>query len=66
MKTRIYATPAVKGLNLHGHAANVTHLNPLSPRDALKHHFKSLKTDFIFLQVKVLEGKFQWNYLTNT
>ena len=31
------------------------HLNPLSPRDALKHHFTSLKTDFIFLQLGVLE-----------
>ena len=25
-------------------------LNPLSPHDALKHHFTSLKTDPIFLQ----------------
>ena len=34
------------------------HLNPLSPHDALKHHFKSLKhvkTDLIFLQLGVLE-----------
>ena len=29
--------------------------NPLSPHDALKHHFTSLKTDFIFLQQRVLE-----------
>ena len=35
-----------------------THLNPLSPHDALKHHFTSLKTDLIFLQPRVLEGKF--------
>ena len=40
--------------------------NLLSPHDALKHHFKSLKTDLIFLQLRVLEGKFPWNYLTNT
>ena len=28
--------------------------NPLSPHDALKHHFTSLKTDLIFLQLGVL------------
>ena len=32
-------------------------LNPLSPHDALKHHFSSLKTQFISLQLRVLEGK---------
>ena len=32
--------------------------NPLSPHDALKHHITSLKTDLIFLQIRVLEGKF--------
>ena len=32
--------------------------NPLSPHDALKHHFTSLKTDFIFLQPRVLEREF--------
>ena len=31
---------------------------PLSPRDALKHHFTSLKIDLIFLQPRVLERKF--------
>ena len=35
-----------------------SHLNPLSPHDALKHHFTSLKTDLIFLQQRVLERKF--------
>ena len=30
-------------------------LNPLSPHDALKHHFTSLKTDLIFVQQRVLE-----------
>ena len=30
-------------------------LNPLSPHDALKHHFTSLKTDLIFLQLWALE-----------
>ena len=29
--------------------------NPLSPHDALKHHFTSLKTDLIFLQLRVFE-----------
>ena len=33
-------------------------INPLSPHDALKHHFTSLKTYLIFLQPKVLERKF--------
>ena len=32
--------------------------NPLSPHDALKHHFTSLKTYFIFLQQRVLKKKF--------
>ena len=36
----------------------ITLLNPLSPHDALKHHFKSLKTDLIFLQLRVLERKY--------
>ena len=31
---------------------------PLSPHDALKHHFKSLKTDLIILQPRVLERNF--------
>ena len=38
--------------------------NPLSPHDALKHHFTSLKTGFIFLQLRVLEWKFPWNWFT--
>ena len=33
-------------------------INPLSPHDAFKHHFTSLKTDLIFLQLGVLEQKF--------
>ena len=41
-------------------------LNPLSPHDALKHHFTSLKTDLIFLQPSVLERKFPWDWLANT
>ena len=40
-------------------------LNPLSPHDALKHHFTSLKTDLIFLQQSFLERKFPWNWFTN-
>ena len=31
---------------------------PLSPRDALKHHFTSLETDLIFIQLGVLEQKY--------
>ena len=33
-------------------------INPLSPHDALKHHFTYLKTDFILLKPKVSERKF--------
>ena len=33
--------------------------NPLSPYDALKHHFTSFKTHLIFLELRVLEGKFR-------
>ena len=40
--------------------------NPLNPHDALKHYFTSLKTDFIFQQLRGLEGKFPWNRLTNS
>ena len=32
--------------------------NPLSPHDALKHHFESIKTNIIFRQQRVLERKF--------
>ena len=40
-------------------AERVTNLNPLSPHDALKHHFISLKTYLIFLQLRrVLEQNF--------
>ena len=41
-------------------------LNPLSPHDALKHHFTSLIKDLIFLQQRVLERKFPFNLFTNT
>ena len=40
------------------------YINPLSPHDALKHHFTSLKTYLIFLGV--LEWIFPWNWFTNT
>ena len=40
--------------------------NPLSPHDALKHHFTSMKTDLIVLQSRVLERKFPLNWFTNT
>ena len=33
-------------------------VNPLSPHDALKHHFTSLKTDLIFLQRRVSDENF--------
>ena len=35
----------------------VQRFNPLSPHDALKHRFTSLKTDLNF-QLRVSEGKF--------
>ena len=40
--------------------------NPLSPHDALKHHFTSLKLYLISRQLRVLERKFPWNWFTNT
>ena len=40
--------------------------NPLSPHDALKHHFTSLKTQLISLQLGVLGGKLPRNWFTNT
>ena len=39
---------------------------PLSHHDALKHHFTSLKTHLISLQLGVLERKFPCNWFTNT
>ena len=41
-------------------------LSPLSPHDALKHHFTFLKTVSIVLQLRVLERKFPWNWFTNS
>ena len=41
-------------------------VNHLSPHDALKHHFKSLKTHLIFLQPRVSEWKLPLNWHTNT
>ena len=38
--------------------------NPLGPHDALKHHFKSLKTDLIILQPRVLERNIHKTNLT--
>ena len=43
-------TPSVEG--------TISLINPLSPHDALNHHFTSLKTDLIFLQLSVLERIF--------
>ena len=43
----------------------IQRFNPLIPHDASKHHFTSLKTDLIFLQLEVLEWKFPWNCFTN-
>ena len=48
------------------HAQTQSHINPLSPHDALKHHVTSLKTDLISLQLGVLEWEFPWNWFTNT
>ena len=39
--------------------------NPLILHDALEHHFTSLKAHLIFLQQRVLERKFPWNWFTN-
>ena len=49
-----------------GKTWSILTLNPLSPHDALKHNFTSLKTDLIFLQQRVLEREFPWNWFTNT
>ena len=42
---------------MYGSLRGFKALNPLSPHDALTHHFTSLKTDLIFLQLGVLERK---------
>ena len=43
-----------------------SHINPLSPHEALKHLFTSPKTESIFLQQRVLERKFPSYWFTNT
>ena len=40
------------------YSAKLFVFNPLSPHDALEHHFTSLKTDLIFLQLGILEWTF--------
>ena len=52
MKKRVWSSLAVKGLRCS------RGINPLSPHDTLNHHFTSLKTDLIFLQLSVLERIF--------
>ena len=59
---RLKTATALKGLKWLTHG----HFNPLSPHDALKHHFTSLKTHLIFRQPRVLEYLFLWNWFTNT
>ena len=43
---------------------NCLYINSLNPNDALKHHFTSLKTDLIVLQLGVLEKKSHETSLT--
>ena len=45
-------------MRMRGSQSNQYLVNPLSSHDALKHHFTSLKTQFISLQLRLLEGKF--------
>ena len=45
-------------VNVGQPSATLVDINPLSPHDALKHHFTSLKTDLIFLQPRLLEREF--------
>ena len=49
---------AYKGLRITLQCPPFSPVNPLSPHDAIKHLFTSLKTDLIFLQQRVLERKF--------
>ena len=46
---------SAKMFQLLNSQSQIGRVNPLSPHDALKHHFTSLKTDLIFLQLGVLE-----------
>ena len=55
-----------RGRTCHFVKSKIPPINPLSPHDALKHHFTSLKTYLIFLQLGVLERNFPWNWFTNT
>ena len=52
----------------HSHMCGWTFrkFNPLSPYDALKHHFTSLKSASIPPQLGVLEWKLPWNWSTYT
>ena len=55
--TPVYLDPGMhSGLEVKG----------LSPHDALKHHFTSLKRQLISQQLEVLGGKLPWDWFTNT
>ena len=60
----LYSTPLSANNNSTIIVYNL--FNPLSPHDASKHHFISLKTDLIFLQQRVLERKFPRNWFAST
>ena len=55
---KIYYVWNACGMSSEVHHVINIYFDPSSPRDALKHHFTSLKTDLIFLQPRVFERKF--------
>ena len=48
----IYANSENIACTVYNNLTSQHGFDPLSPHDALKHHFTSLKTDLIFLQIR--------------
>ena len=48
-----------------GYTKIIQRFNPFNPHDALKHHFGSLKNDFIPRNLVVLERTFSWKCFKN-
>ena len=57
MLQKCYRAKSIQQWHTHENIVNKL-FNPLSPHDALKHHFTTLKRQWIFLQPRVLERNF--------
>ena len=51
----MFAPANLSNINPYTTIGTTAVINPLSPHDAINHHFTSLKTDLISLQPRVFE-----------